>query len=84
MKFRVVQLPFRDVSYASMSRDGNWIVFPAADDRGKFDVYMMNVSQGQPRRITHDSCYSHIQCLPVAGCKHDSVFTPSLHSAGSL
>jgi serine/threonine protein kinase len=57
MKFRVVQLPFRNASYASMSRDGSWIVFPAADDRGKFDVYMMNVSQGQPRRITHDSCY---------------------------
>ncbi len=57
MKSRVVQLPFRDVAYARMSRDGNWIVFPAADDRGKFDVYMMNVSQGQPRRITQDSCY---------------------------
>jgi serine/threonine protein kinase len=57
MKFRIVQLPFRDVSYASMSQDGSWIVFPAADDRGKFDVYMMNVSQGQPRRITNDSCY---------------------------
>jgi serine/threonine protein kinase len=58
MKFRIVQLPFRDVSYASMSQEGSWIVFPAADDRGKFDVYMMNVSQGQPRRITNDSCYS--------------------------
>ncbi len=43
MQFRVLQLPFRDVNYASVSRDGNWIVFPAADDRGKFDVYMMNV-----------------------------------------
>jgi serine/threonine protein kinase len=57
MKSRIVQIPFRNVSYASMSLDGNWIVFPAADDRGKFDVYMMNVSQGQPRRITSDSCY---------------------------
>ena len=28
MKFRVVQLPFRNVSYASMSQDGSWIVFP--------------------------------------------------------
>jgi serine/threonine protein kinase/Tol biopolymer transport system component len=57
MRCRVVHLPFRDVSYASVSRDGNWIVFPAADDRGKCDVYMMNVSQGEPRRITRDSCY---------------------------
>ena len=58
MKVRVLQLPFRNVSYAGMSGDGNWIAFPAADDRGKFDVYMMNIAQGQPRRITHDSCYN--------------------------
>jgi serine/threonine protein kinase/Tol biopolymer transport system component len=57
MRSRVLQLPFRNVSYASMSKDGSWIVFPAADDRGRFDVYMMNVAQGQPRRITNDSCY---------------------------
>ncbi len=64
MKFRVIQLPFRNVSYADMSEDGRWIVFPAADDRGRFDVYMMNTVQGQPRRITHDSCYSiHSVCL---------------------
>jgi len=69
MKFRVVQLPFRNASYASMSRDGSWIVFPAADDRGKFDVYMMNVAQGQPRRITHDSCYHiyNVSLSPDAG-----------------
>ena len=69
MKFRVVQLPFRDVGYGSVSQDGNWIVFPAADDRGTFDVYMMNVSQGQPRRITHDSCYRifNVSLSPDAG-----------------
>jgi serine/threonine protein kinase len=58
MKSRVVQLPFRNVSYAGMSADGNWIAFPAMDERGKFDVYMMNVAQGQPRRITYDSSYN--------------------------
>jgi serine/threonine protein kinase len=58
MKFRVVQIPFRNVHYGSMSEDGNWIVFPAADDRGKFDVYMMNMAEGQPRRVTQDSCFS--------------------------
>ncbi len=57
MKSHVLQLPFRDVSYATMSKVGSWIAFPARDERGKFDVYMMNVSEGQPRRITHDSCW---------------------------
>ncbi len=68
MQSRMVQIPFRNVSYASLSRDGNWIAFPAADDRGKFDVYMMNVSQGEPRRITSDSCYfiSNVSLSPDA------------------
>jgi Tol biopolymer transport system component/predicted Ser/Thr protein kinase len=69
MKSRVLQVPFRNVSYASMSRDGSWIAFPAADERGKFDVYMMNVAQGQPRRITYDSCYHifSVSLSPDAG-----------------
>ena len=56
MKFRTLQIPFRSVWNANVSRDGNWLVFPATDDQGKYDVYMMNVSQGQPRRVTNDSC----------------------------
>jgi serine/threonine protein kinase len=56
MRSRVLTLPFRSVAYADMSKDGNWVVFPAADDRGRFDVYMMNLSGGQPRRVTNDSC----------------------------
>jgi serine/threonine protein kinase len=69
MKSRVVQLPFRDVSQAGMSRDGNWIAFAAADDRGKFDIYLMNVAQGQPRRITQDSCnrIDNVSLSPDAG-----------------
>ncbi len=55
MTSRVVELPFRSVMYAGVSRDANWIVFPARDDRGKFDVYMMNLSGGEPRRVTNDS-----------------------------
>jgi serine/threonine protein kinase/Tol biopolymer transport system component len=58
MRSQVLSLPFRDVRYADMSKDGNWVVFPAADDRGRFDVYMMNLSGGQPRRVTADSCYN--------------------------
>ncbi|MCX6169971.1 MAG: protein kinase [Ignavibacteriales bacterium] len=54
MKSQVITLPFQSVRYATMSKDGNWVVFPAADDKGKFDIYMMNLSQGQPRKVTND------------------------------
>jgi serine/threonine protein kinase len=56
MTFRTLQIPFRNVWGAGVSEDGNWLVIPAEDDRGRFDVYMMNTFQGQPRRVTNDSC----------------------------
>jgi len=58
MKFHTLQIPFRSTWYANVSRDGNWLVFPSTDDQVKYDVYMMNVSQGQPRRVTYDSANS--------------------------
>jgi Tol biopolymer transport system component/predicted Ser/Thr protein kinase len=56
MTFRVVQIPFQNVWYADVSRDGNWLYFPAADENGKFDIYMMNMAGGTPKRTTNDSC----------------------------
>jgi serine/threonine protein kinase/Tol biopolymer transport system component len=56
MKFHVLQTPLRNIYYGDLSVDGNWLVFPATDQRGKYDVYMMNVAGGQPRRVTNDSC----------------------------
>ncbi|MCX6137728.1 MAG: protein kinase [Ignavibacteriales bacterium] len=58
MKILDLQIPFQDVMYGSLSASGNSIVFPAADDQGKFDIYMMNVSTRQPIRITNDSSRS--------------------------
>ena len=48
-------LPLKDVSYCTLSADGNWIAFGGADVRGKWDVYFMNSSGGEVRRITQDS-----------------------------
>ena len=48
-------LPLKDVSYCTLSADGNWIAFGGADERGKWDVYFMNSSGGEVRRITQDS-----------------------------
>ncbi len=55
MKFRIIATPMRNVWYGGLSEDGNWLVSSAMDERGKFDVYMMNVAGGQPRRVTADS-----------------------------
>ncbi|MCX6173918.1 MAG: protein kinase [Ignavibacteriales bacterium] len=55
MKSRTLTVPFRDVNYANLSKDGNWFIFPAKVDEGKYGIYIMNTSQGQPRKVTSDS-----------------------------
>jgi serine/threonine protein kinase len=47
-------VPFTRLQYASISRDGNWIVFPARDENGKWDIYWMNIAGHEPSRITHE------------------------------
>jgi eukaryotic-like serine/threonine-protein kinase len=56
MKFHVLQTPLRNVWYGDLSVDGNWLVCSGSDERGRFDVYMMNVASSQLRRVTTDSC----------------------------
>ena len=55
MKTRTIQLPFKNVYRGSMSKDGNWVVFAASDDDGKSNVYLMNLAQGQPKKVTNNS-----------------------------
>jgi len=55
MTFRVLQIPLTQISYPGLSPDGSWVAFPAADVNGRWDVYFMNASGGEPRRITSDS-----------------------------
>jgi serine/threonine protein kinase len=55
MSFQVLQIPFTQTNGPSLSRDGNWVAFPAIDSKGKWDVYFMNSSGGEARRITSDS-----------------------------
>ena len=57
MKFRVLHIPLRNIQYGNVTPDGNWLVFPAQDDRGKFDIYLMNIPQGQIKRVTNDSSF---------------------------
>jgi len=55
MTFRTLDIPFRQVEQPGLSPDGNWVSFSAADANGKWDLYFMNISGGEPRRITFDS-----------------------------
>ncbi|MGH7595065.1 MAG: protein kinase domain-containing protein [bacterium] len=64
--FRVLPIPFTQISYPGLSADGNWLAFPAADANGKWEVYFMNASGGAPRRITADSGDEWIESADVS------------------
>jgi serine/threonine protein kinase len=66
MTTRVLQVPFTQFSYSSISPDGNWVAFPAADVKGKWDVYFMNVNGGEPRKITSDGTAYFSQSVDIS------------------
>ena len=53
-----LRIPFKEIGYPSLSRDGNWVVFPAKDEKGKWDVYWMNLATGKATRVTDESAFS--------------------------
>ena len=55
MTFRVLPIPFAQVRSPGLSQDGNWAAFPVADANVKWDIYYMNTTSGESRRITSDS-----------------------------
>jgi serine/threonine protein kinase len=55
MVMKVLDVPFTEIQYPGLSPDGKWLAFPAADANGKWDIYNMHVSGGEPKRITTDS-----------------------------
>ena len=56
-----LRIPFKEVQCPSISRDGNWVAFPAKDANEQWDVYMMNTAGGEPRRITDEAAFIIIQ-----------------------
>ncbi len=52
MSFRTLEIPFTQINYPDLSRDGSWIAFGACDAKNEWSVYFMNVAQGNPRRLT--------------------------------
>jgi serine/threonine protein kinase len=57
-----LRVPFKEVGYPSLSRDGNWVVFPGRDEHGKWDVYWMNLATGRATRVTAESA------IKIGGC----------------
>jgi serine/threonine protein kinase len=65
---RLIDVPFADFFGPAISNDGKWVVFAAADARGKWDLYNKHLdSEEQPKRITFDSS---------AQCNQEAVFSP--------
>lgn len=54
-KTQVIPTPMNTWGYPCLSSDGNWMAFIREDSNGKRDVYFMNTSGGDVRRITDDS-----------------------------
>ena len=54
-QIRVLRIPFSEVSMPGLSPDGSWISFPAADTGNRWDIYAMQLSGKESRRITFDS-----------------------------
>jgi Tol biopolymer transport system component len=65
----MLAIPTTKVHYPAISRDGNWVVFPAGDENGRWDVYWMNSSGGEPSRITHELWFfvHYVDVSPDAG-----------------
>ncbi len=55
MSFRTLQVPFQEIGFPSLSRDGGWVAFPGNARGTSWDLYLMNTSSGDPRQITTDS-----------------------------
>jgi serine/threonine protein kinase len=60
--FRALPVPFGEVNYGALSKHGDWFVFPARDDSGKWDIYWTSLGGGEPSRITHEKGSDIVSC----------------------
>ena len=67
MVFKPLTVPFSTIWYPGLSADGNWIAFPATDEKGVTEIYYMNASGGEPRRLTHDSVFKYTASISPDG-----------------
>jgi Tol biopolymer transport system component/predicted Ser/Thr protein kinase len=59
MSFRTIDVPFAELGYCGLSRDGKWFAFSARDAKKEWSIYFMNVAGGTPRRLVPESFGSY-------------------------
>ena len=55
LSIRTLTVPFTQINYPSMSRDGSWVAFAASDVNNEWSIYFMNLTKGAPRRMTTEA-----------------------------
>jgi Tol biopolymer transport system component/predicted Ser/Thr protein kinase len=53
-----LKIPLKEMTMLSLSQDGNWVAVASVDERGREDVYWMNVGGEKPSRLTEESAYN--------------------------
>lgn len=61
MVSRILKVPGYNVRDPNISPDGNWVVYIVADVKNIYDLYVQNISSGEPRKITNDTGYNFKQ-----------------------
>ena len=66
MSFRTLDVPFTEMDFAAISRDGSWVAFSAKDAGKEWSLYFMNVAKGEPRRLVteHYSGFDYTEISP--------------------
>jgi Tol biopolymer transport system component/predicted Ser/Thr protein kinase len=54
MSFRTLAVPFAEMGYTGLSRDGSWLAFSARDAEHEWSIYFVNVAGGAPRRLVNE------------------------------
>jgi len=84
--FHALAVPLERVSYGSLSKHGDWLVFPAQDDSGRWDIYWTSITGGEPSRITREKNYwiVNAEVSPDADMVVYDRFTDPGHLLGNI
>ena len=72
MKIQEIVTPFTDISFPSISADGNWIALLRRSNY-KWDIYLMHSRLRERRRTTNDSAGIHGLCQYFTRWKPDNI-----------
>ena len=82
MSFHEMAIPFTQISNSSISTDGNWIAFGAAEQNNRWDIYYMHTKHDEPFRITFDTSKfapARVEISPDGGQIIYSFYNPFIY-----